>query len=313
VGVLLTPFGKNAAYVAGVILVVILILIVWAFRQGREIGLWPPKIGLRPDRGKAARLTGGNAGLVTSPRNVQPAQVTKVFEVADAAQFYQSIAPNYDQRNSVNLLATHLEVITRIDQLRRSKLALRVLDLGGGTGQNVATYFFNDGHISWTYVDSSPAMLSQMQKHLAGRRLYERLSVHLADINRIHTQLPPRSYDVVLLNLVLSSMPTLPDFARIAGLIALGGRLIVADINPLYTDAFPLYKATDSDGSLVGMRMQAVHPLDVVTRAKEAGLQLSEMTEIGSDAISYSFVVSFACLARPGEDHSHRDGEALPA
>lgn len=311
--VLLTPFGKNAAYVAGVILIVILILIVWAFRQGREIGLWPPKIGLRPDRGKAARLTGGNAGLAPSPRNAQPAQVTKVFEVADAAQFYQSIAPNYDQRNSVNLLATHLEVITRIDQLRGSKPALRVLDLGGGTGQNVATYFFNDGHISWTYVDSSPAMLSQMQKHLAGRRLYERLSVHLADIDRIHTQLPPRSYDVVLLNLVLSSMPTLPDFARIAGLIALGGRLIVADINPLYTHAFPLYKATDADGSLVGMRMQAVHPLDVVTRAKEAGLQLSEMTEIGSDAISYSFVVSFACLARPGEDHSHRDGEALPA
>jgi ubiquinone/menaquinone biosynthesis C-methylase UbiE len=313
VGILLTPFGKNAAYVAGVILIVILILIVWAFRQGREIGLWPPKIGLRPDRGKAARLTGGNAGLVPSLRNAQAAQVTKVFEVADAAQFYQSIAPNYDQRNSVNLLATHLEVITRIDQLRRSKLALRVLDLGGGTGQNVATYFFNDGHISWTYVDSSPAMLSQMQKHLAGRRLYERLSVHLADINRIHTQLPQRSYDVVLLNLVLSSMPTLPDFARIAGLIALGGRLIVADINPLYTHAFPLYKATDADGALVGMRMQAVHPLDVVTRAKEAGLQLSEMTEIGSDAISYSFVVSFACLARPGEDHSHRDGEALPA
>jgi ubiquinone/menaquinone biosynthesis C-methylase UbiE len=313
VGVLLSPFGKNAAYVAGVILIVILILIVWAFRQGREIGLWPPKIGLRPDRAKAARLTGGNAGLVSSPRNAQPAQVTKVFEVADAAHFYQSIAPNYDQRNSVNLLATHLEVITRIDQLRRVKPGLRVLDLGGGTGQNVATYFFNDSHISWTYVDSSPAMLSQMQQHLAGRLLYERLSVHLADINRIHTQLPPRSYDVVLLNLVLSSMPTLPDFIRIAGLIALGGRLIVADINPLYTHSFPLYKATDSDGSLVAMRMQAVHPLDVVTRANEAGLQLSEMTQIGSDAISYSFVVSFACLAPPGENHSRRDGEALPA
>jgi ubiquinone/menaquinone biosynthesis C-methylase UbiE len=313
VGVLLTPFGKNAAYVAGVILVVILILIIWAFRQGREIGFWPPKIGLRPDRGKAPRLTDRNSGLVPSPRNAQPVRVTKVFEVADAAQFYQAIAPNYDQRNSVNLLATHLEVITRIDQLRRTKPALRVLDLGGGTGQNVATYFFNDGHICWTYVDSSPAMLSQMQQHLAGRLLYERLSVHLADINRIHTQLPPRSYDVVLLNLVLSSMPTLPDFARLAGLIALGGRLIVADINPLYTHAFPLYKATDANGSLVAMRMQAVHPLDVVTRAKEAGLQLSEMTQIGSDAISYSFVVSFACLARPGEDHPHRDGEALPA
>jgi ubiquinone/menaquinone biosynthesis C-methylase UbiE len=228
-------------------------------------------------------------------------------------QFYQAIAPNYDQRNSVNLLATHLEVITRIDQLRRAKPALRVLDLGGGTGQNVATYFFNDGHIWWTYVDSCPVMLTQVQQHLAGRLLYQRLSVHLADINRIHAQLRPRSYDVVLLNLVLSSMPTLPDFARIAGLIAPGGRLIVADINPLYTQAHPLYQATAANGSLVALRTQAVHPLDVVTRATGSGLQLSEMTQVGSDVISYSFVVSFACPAWPGEDYPHWDGEALPA
>lgn len=216
---LLTPFGRNAAYVSAVILLVILILIVLAFRQGREIRFWPPKIGLRPEHGKATRATGRNAQWPPSPLGGRPAGVAKVFEVTDAAQFYQSIAPNYDQRNSVNLLATHLEVIARLDKLRMAKPTLRVLDLGGGTGQNVATHFFSDTQLRWTYVDSCPAMLSQLRQHLAGRPLYERLSVYLADISQIHTQLPARSYDVVLLNLVLSSMPSLPDFARIGRLI----------------------------------------------------------------------------------------------
>lgn len=168
---LLTPFGRNAAYVSAVILLVILILLILAFRQGREIRFWPPKIGLRPEYGKATRATGRNAQRPPSPLGGRPAGVAEVFEVTDAAQFYQAIAPNYDQRNSVNLLATHLEVIARLDKLRKAKPALRVLDLGGGTGQNVATHFFSDPYLRWTYVDSCPAMLSQLRQHLAGRPL----------------------------------------------------------------------------------------------------------------------------------------------
>lgn len=126
-------------------------------------------------------------------------------------------------------------------------------------------------------------------------------------------RLPARSYDVVLLNLVLSSMPALPDFAKIAGLVAAGGQLIVADINPLYTSGHPYYQATAADGRLVAIRTRPVQPLEVVTRAKEAGLNLSEMSQVGSDAISYSFVMTFASTARPGEDHPYQDDEALPA
>lgn len=170
---------------------------------------------------------------------------------------------------------------------------MRVLDLGGGTGRNVATNFFNDHYISWTYVDCCPAMLEQLQRHLAGRRLYERLNIHLDDINRIHLRLPARHYDVILLNLVLSSMPQLPDFTRLSGLLAPGGLLIVADINPDYTHAHPYYRATAADGTLVAMHTHPVQPLEVATRAKEARLQLAEMTKIGSDEISYSFIISF--------------------
>jgi hypothetical protein len=132
-----------------------------------------------------------------------------------------------------------------------------------------------------------------LQRHLAGRPLYERLSVHLDDINRIYLRLPAKSYDVILLNLVLSSMPKVPDFTRLSALLAPGGLFIVADINPAYTNAHPYYRATAADGTLVAMHTHPVQPLEVATRAKEARLQLAEMTKIGSDEISYSFIVMF--------------------
>jgi len=88
-------------------------------------------------------------------------------------------------------------------------------------------------------------------------------------------------------------MPQLPDFTRLSGLLAPGGLLIVADINPDYTHAHPYYRATAADGTLVAMHTHPVQPLEVATRAKEARLQLAEMTKIGSDEISYSFIISF--------------------
>jgi hypothetical protein len=135
--------------------------------------------------------------------------------------------------------------------------------------------------------------------------------VYLEDINTIHTRLPIRSYDVVLLNLVLSSMPQLPDFSQLTTLSAPGGRLIIADINPIYTADHPYYKAAATDGTLVAMRTCPVQPLEVATRAQEAGLQLSEMNQIGSETISYSFIVTL--LSPAGETEAQApQGRARP-
>ena len=235
---LLSSFGGSLPYVAGAIVVAVMSLLILAFRQGRTIEFWPPRIGSRPDgTGEAVMdLRDGTGSDQKRPAVWLAAPVSsagRVYEVAVAAQFYQEIAPNYDARNTARLLATHMEVITRIDQARRVKPDLRVLDLGGGTGRNVATNFFNDQYISWTYVDNCPAMLEQLQRNLAGRRLYERLNVHLDDINRIHLRLPVKSYDVILLNLVLSSMPQLPDFTRLTSLLAPGGCPFTAPFHPV--------------------------------------------------------------------------------
>lgn len=294
-------FGHNAGYVATAILIALTALTVWAVRGGllRKIGpieFRPPGEG-RPGPSTVTDV----AGLSRSDPRL--ADVVRLYDVDEAKQFYTEIAPDYDMSNSVDLLATHMEVIERINHSLRTKPELEVLDLGCGTGERTATFFLKDRHVHWTAIDFCQAMIGQFQQHLAGLPLRGRPNVHAEDINNVHHLLPARSYDIVLLNLVLSSMPRLPDFQHLAKLVAPGGRLIISDIDPGYTRAHPFYKAGTADGRRVALRTRPVEPLDVATRAKDAGLHLSEMARIGSADTSYSFIAVFASRVRPDEDH----------
>ncbi|HEX6472322.1 MAG TPA: methyltransferase [Streptosporangiaceae bacterium] len=322
-------FEHGIGGVAGNPLVLVIILfavlcvglLIWGLGSGRSVDLGSVEFGplkFGPVRLRRAPAQGQAGDLEAAGRHRDPMSVerdpagTRIYHPDQAARFYDEIAVNYDQRNSPNLLATHMEVISQVDQARQAKPDLNVLDLGGGTGQNVATHFFNDTKIRWTYVDFSHAMVDQLQQHLAGRPLYERLRVHVGDIDSVHRQLKSGSYDVVLLNLVLSSMPRLPDFNPIARLLAPGGLLVVSDINPLYTRAHPYYRATAADGTPVALRTRPVEPLDVVTRANDAGLGLRAMRKIGSAAISYSFIAVFAAAVLPHGHQGRPGAEALP-
>jgi len=305
-------FGHYAGYVAATLIITTTILIIWAFLRGQPVELGPVKIGRR--RRIPRRLPPNKNGTSPPAPLLAPRSegAMKIYDVNDAAQFYAAIAVNYDQGNSVNLLATHMEVIALISRVSETKPAARILDLGGGTGHAVVTHFFDNAFIRWTYVDFSPAMAGQLQQHLAGRPLYENLQVHVGDINHIHQSLRGRHFDIVLLNLVCSSMPQLPDFARIAELMEPDGLLIVSDINPQYTHAHPYYKGTTAEGTKVALRTRAVQPLDVLARTADAGLQLAEMRKIGSTKLSYSFIGVFANNVRPGGNHSDQVSRLLP-
>ena len=302
-------FGHHAGYAAVVGFVVVVTSVIWLARKGvlRKAGPFE----FRAPEGKAGRSEpstsdGGSGDLRT-------AGVARLYDVKDAKQFYTEIAPNYDSNNSANLLATHMEVIERIKQLRAPKRRLQVLDLGSGTGERVATYFLNDPRVRWTAIDFCQAMVGQFHQRLAGRPLDQRPSIYNEDLNNVHHLLPRGAYDVVLLNLVLSSMSDLPDFRQISQLVAPGGRLIISDINPSYARAHPHYRAATPDSDWVALRIHPVEPLEVATRAKEAGLLLSEMGRIGSADTSYSFIAVFANTVRPGEGHDSPDTRTRPA
>ena len=142
-------------------------------------------------------------------------------------------------------------------------------------------------------------MVEQLQQHLRRHAISRNLRVLIEDINRVHLNLQRESYDVILMSLVLTSMPQLPNFGNIASLLAHGGRLIISDIDPDYTQLQPLYKATARSGSLVAMRMQPVEPHLIVESAEAAGLrQLGLCRALPDD--SYSFITTFTYDARAG-------------
>jgi ubiquinone/menaquinone biosynthesis C-methylase UbiE len=283
----LALFGHDAEYIVGAALLMSAVIVGAAFAQGRQVSIGPASIGERPrPLVPPAARAGASSG-----------EVGRVFEVSEAKSFYKAIAPNYDERNSANLIATHLETIIRINEAREVKPALRVLDLGGGTGQNIATHFFSDASICWTYVDFCPAMVEQLEQHLRRHALSRNLQVLIEDINRVHLILPPESYDIILMSLVLTSMPKLPDFGNIAGLLAPGGRLIISDIDPDYTRLRPFYKATAGDGCPVAMRMRPVAPRLIAESAQAAGLRQLDLCRALPDD-SYSFITTFTCGPR---------------
>ncbi len=301
-------FGAAAPWMASLVVLVLAWVIVVALWQGREISIWPPWIGPHPRAGLSPpdQHTPADRPTVTGGHM---AVVDREYAVDRARDFYQQIAPYYDLRNSGNLVSTHLSTVARLQAIRARRSSLQVLDLGGGTGKLIAIHFFNDDAVSWTYVDSCPAMAEEFRRNLAGHPLGTNSKVEVDDLTRAIQRLPSASYDVVVLSLVLSSMPTLPDFAAIARLLTAGGSLIITDINPGYTHDNPLYKVA-VEKSVVALRTTPVDPLEVKHRAEAAGLRATEQKRLGDGAPYYSFLTVFTAVAVCPTDEE-RDGKSL--
>jgi SAM-dependent methyltransferase len=161
----------------------------------------------------------------------------------------------------------------------------------------IAVHFFNDDAISWTYVDVSPAMAAELRQNLAGCPLGDNLEIVIDDLNMAILELPTAAYDVIIMSVVLSSMPTLPDFDAIARLLAPGGILIITDINPGYTRDKPLYKVTIDRNLVVALRTKPVDPYEVVRRAAAAGLHVTGQKTIGEGNFYYAFMTVFTAPA----------------
>src|SRR5262249_30912952 len=131
-------FGAAAPWIASGLGLFLAAVIIAAFRQGREVSIWPPRIGPRPD---AAADRADDADHV-APAGTERA--SREYTTDQAQDFYQEIAPNYDLRNSGSLVFTHLATVAAIQAIRAQRSSLQVLDLGGGTGKQIAIQFFND-------------------------------------------------------------------------------------------------------------------------------------------------------------------------
>jgi ubiquinone/menaquinone biosynthesis C-methylase UbiE len=335
-----TAFGAATPWVAMAAGALVVGLLVVAFLQGRAITIWPPSIGPRSrGRGQAvededAALGRGGVDDQDSPA-ARPERMARLSDrvprrdraarrpasrdrqgasdheyTTDLARdFYQKIAPNYDlrNRNSGNLVTTHLETVDTVQRLRAQRPLLRVLDLGGGTGKLIAIPFFNDPTVSWTYVDFCPAMAAEFRRNLAGQPLGDNAEIVVDDLVRVLRQLPAASYDVVLLSFVLSSMPAALDLTPVARVMRPDGSLVITDINPGYTHEKPLYKVPVG-GQVVALRTTPVDPFDVIRRAGAAGLTMAEQRTFGEGVTYYSFMTVFTA-ARQAALNASRGGD----
>ena len=294
-------FGTAAPWITSSLGLFLATMILAAFRQGRAVSIWPPRIGPRPDR---------TVDRTADADHIVPAGTEgagREYTTSQARDFYQEIAPNYDLRNSGNLVFTHLATAAAIQAIRAQRSSLRVLDLGGGTGKLIAVHFCNDSAVSWTYVDFCPAMAAEFRRNLSRTQLGDNAEILVDDLVRVVRQLPTASYDVVLLSLVLSSMPAGLDLTPVARVMRPDGALVITDINPGYTYAKPLYKVPVG-GQVVALRTTPVDPFDVIRRAGAAGLKMAEQQTIGEGVTYYSFMTVFT-PARQAALNASRGGD----
>lgn len=214
----------------------------------------------------------------------------KGYSVKESKAFYDSIASQYDQRNSPSLLQTHAQVIRSIKETITGRQDVKVLDLGGGTGKLVAHHFFDSADIHWVYVDESVLMVEQFRRNLEGTKLDK--SVQLEEISQYLRRKPDQLYDVIVLSLVLTSMESNPNWEQIASRLASNGRLIVAEIDAAYTATYPYYIVRT--GTLRhALRPRAVPLTQLIHQARSAGLKLEHSHPISEGHLHYAFVAEF--------------------
>lgn len=105
-----------------------------------------------------------------------------------------------------------------------------VLEIGCGTG--TLTVLMAEKGASVVGIDASPAMLAQAQEKVAAAHLEQRVTLELMDATLIGDRYPSAAFDLIVSTLVFSELP--PDEQRYvleacAGLLAPGGRLLIAD------------------------------------------------------------------------------------
>lgn len=133
-------------------------------------------------------------------------------------------------------------------------------------------------------------MVEQFSQNLRNTKLH--LDIKVKDILSISGLYPTKTFDVILLSLVLTSMPRMPNFEEILTFLKDDGIFIIADIDPDYTTLYPFYIV------LVGKRPLAFIPnrINVSELNKTMisfGLKQLAIKTIKDGDTNYSFVYVF--------------------
>jgi ubiquinone/menaquinone biosynthesis C-methylase UbiE len=120
---------------------------------------------------------------------------------------------------------------------------MRILEIGCGTGTLTMLMAGQGGTVSG--IDASPTMLGEAQKKIGASAVGDHVTLTQMDATVIGSRFPPESFDLIVSTLVFSELP-LEDqrcvLKACAGLLAPGGRLLIADeVIPSHPLIRPVY------------------------------------------------------------------------
>lgn len=160
------------------------------------------------------------------------------FKPSEAKRFYNSIANSYDVRNSDYLKRSHLETVAQLKSSFPTDANYKILDLGGGTGINIAAHFSYRKNTTWHYVDASEEMKKLFELNMKDSDMKKQ--THNVEIEDFISNTDEK-YDAIILSFVLTSMISIPNMNVFSRMLNAGGCIIISEIEPEYTAKYPNY------------------------------------------------------------------------
>jgi ubiquinone/menaquinone biosynthesis C-methylase UbiE len=200
----------------------------------------------------------------------------KIYKTEQCIEFYDRIAERYDERNTKVVLRTHRKVIAAIKAKRRNVEKLRVLDIGSGTGRQIAHQYYASENIQWHCIEPSDNMARQFRENMQGTQAEITSQAQSIFDFKASTE---SKYDVVIVSLVLSSLPRDPDFGEISKCLAKGGVLIITDF---YESG--QYYNFDIDNQKIALFTRRIDFMDTLKSLLLTGLRLLSLDTIDNPA-----------------------------
>lgn len=206
-----------------------------------------------------------------------------IIPLAKVAEFYDSIAPFYNKRNTGKYLATYVEIyqaiLTHLDSIEEAKIC----DLGGGTG--FLLHRLQQHAVHWLNVDISRGALRVFQDDFA---FYNTKSIRNLDVGRDTFAKPGETFDVIVMSYLWSSMDGSPDLRQIHSAMHESSILVVADNHASYVDQNRYYGFTDIGGKNVAISPRPMVPSEIRALLNAHGFTEAAYKEVSLDGKPYS-------------------------
>ncbi len=217
------------------------------------------------------------------------AELEEVIPLSRVVEFYDQIAISYNRRNTENYLETYGQINAAIRSTIPNLKGLSICDLGGGTGTLLKLFTQDDVH--WTNIDLSKKSLKVFETDFSN--YVQKISI-CADIRGNTFMASGQTFDILVMNYILSSLDMPPDFSVIIDAMHEKSILVIADNHNSYVQKYPRYGYKLDDGRTLSIRPRPMKPDELREQIQAAGfIQLSYKLVLKDGSMPYSQINIF--------------------